>query len=445
MPLPGAFHDQAPALRAGVRALVMGILNLTPDSFSGDGLAGGVDAALARAEALEAAGADILDLGGESTRPGHEPVTAEVELARVLPVLERLAGRVGVPISIDTRRAAVAEAALAAGATVVNDVSGLTYDPELIHVAARAGATLIVGHWRQRPTDAPPDVVDWLAEGLAESVRVAAAAGVPRTRLVVDPGLGFAKAPPVSLAVLGRLRELRARLGLPMLVGASRKGFIGRVLDRPVEDRLEGSLATVALAVADGADLVRVHDVGPSVRVARMAEAIRYGWDEPMPAWTPVYLGLGANLGDRARTLARALEELDAHRHFRVLRRATLYETAPVGVSEQPPFLNTVAETLTTLTGRALLDAVKAVEARLGRQARERWGPREIDIDVLLHGATRLEEPGFEVPHRRMWERLFVLAPLAELRPDLTGPDGRSISEHVRALSGVQEARSVGW
>jgi dihydropteroate synthase len=426
----------------------MGIVNLTPDSFSGDGLAGGVGAAVGRVEALVAAGADLIDLGGESTRPGHEPVSEDEELARVVPVLEQLDGRLRVPISIDTRKAAVAEAALAHGATIVNDVSGLTYDPRLAEVTGRAGASLIVGHWRPRrhdDPDEPADLVDWLAGGLVESIRIATAAGVPRTSLIVDPGLGFAKLPPVSLAILGRLRELRARLGLPMLIGASRKGFIGQVLGKQVEDRLGGSLATVAMSVAAGIDAVRVHDVQPAVEVARMSEAIAYGWSDPMPSWTPIYLGLGANLGDRAGTIARAIQELDAHPHLRVVRRASLYETAPVGVLEQPPFLNTVVEALTTRSGRPLLDAVKRVERTLGRQSRERWGPREIDIDVLLHGATRLEEPGLEIPHRRMWERLFVLDPLAELRPDLTGPDGRPIREHIRELRADQEARSLGW
>jgi 2-amino-4-hydroxy-6-hydroxymethyldihydropteridine diphosphokinase len=176
-----------------------------------------------------------------------------------------------------------------------------------------------------------------------------------------------------------------------------------------------------------------------------MSEAIEYGWSDPMPSWTPIYLGLGANLGDRAATIAHAIQELDAERQIRVVRRASYYETAPVGVTEQPAFLNTVVEALTTLSGRPLLDTVKRVERTLGRQSRERWGPREIDIDVLLHGATRLEEPGLEIPHRRMWERRFVVEPLAELRPDLTGSDGRPIGQHVADLSADQDARSLGW
>ena len=445
MPLPGALHDQFPQLRAGVRTLVMGILNITPDSFSGDGLAGGPDAAVARAHALVTAGADILDLGGESTRPGHAAISTEEELARVIPVLKLLAGRLPVPISIDTRKAEVAEAALAAGASIVNDVSGLTHDPRLAVVAATAGAPLILGPWRQRQPDDPADVIDWLTAGLADSVQMATNAGISRTHLLVDPGLGFAKLPPVSLAILRRLREVRARLGLPLLVGASRKGFIGAVLQRTVDDRLAGSLATVSMSVAAGADAVRVHDVEPAVQTARMSDALVYGWDEPMPSWTPIYLGLGANLGDRAGTIARAVQELDAEREIRVLRRASLYQTAPVGVTDQPVFLNTVVEALTTLAGRQLLDTIKRVERTLGRQSRERWGPREIDIDVLLHGAARLSEPGLEVPHRMMWDRLFVLDPLAELRPDLVGPDGRTITAHVHDLRQSQEGQSLGW
>jgi 2-amino-4-hydroxy-6-hydroxymethyldihydropteridine diphosphokinase len=262
---------------------------------------------------------------------------------------------------------------------------------------------------------------------------------------MVDPGLGFAKLPPVSIEVLGRLRELRARLGLPILIGASRKGFVGAVLNQQVQDRLAGSLATVALSVGAGADAVRVHDVEPAVQVARMSEAVVYGWSDPMPAWAPVYLGLGANLGDRAATIARAIQQLDAHRQIRVMRRSSLYDTAPVGVTDQPAFLNTVVEAVTTLHGRPLLDAVKRIERNLGRQSRQRWGPREIDIDILLHGSSRVVEPGLEIPHRHLWERLFVVAPLAELRPDLIGPSGQQIGTHVAALRAEQEARSLGW
>jgi dihydropteroate synthase len=428
----------------------MGILNVTPDSFSGDGLAGGPAAAVLRAEALVAAGADILDLGGESTRPGHQEVSASEELARVLPVLERLAGRLPVPISIDTRKPEVARAALDAGASIVNDVSGLTYGTDLATIAASAGATLIIGHWRRRTAEDPADPIDWLTTGLAESVRIATEQGVPRTQMIVDPGLGFAKLPPVSLAILRRLREVRARLGLPLLVGASRKGFVGAVLDRPVEDRLYGSLATVSMSVAAGADAVRVHDVPEAIQVARMSDALAYGWthdgwDESPRTWTSVYLGLGTNLGDRVTAITRAIQLLDAELDIRVVRRASLYETAPVGVTDQPAFLNTVVEALTTLAPRQLLDTVKRIERTLGRQSRQRWGPREIDIDILLHGETPISEPGLNVPHAHMWERLFVLEPLSEVQPDLIAPDGQPIEAHVGALRQEQQCRSLGW
>jgi dihydropteroate synthase len=442
---PGLLHPRLTRLHGGAQTLVMGILNITPDSFSGDGLAGGVDAALARAEEMVAAGVGILDLGGESTRPGHADVPADEELARVVPVIERLAGRVSVPISIDTRKASVAEAALAAGASVVNDVSGLHFDPRLVDVARVADAPVIIGHWQRRAPDDDRDLLVWLTEGLAESVRLATAAGIPRTRLMVDPGLGFAKLPPVSLEILGRLRELRAALGLPLVIGASRKGFVGAVLDAPMNQRLAGSLATVALSAAAGADAVRVHDVAPAVHVARMSDAITFGWSDPQPVWTPVYLGLGANLGDRTGTIARALQQLDGLRGVRVLRRASLFETAPVGVTNQPGFLNTVVEALTTLSPRALLTAAKGIEQTLGRQSRERWGPREIDIDILLYGDQHINEPGLIVPHTHLWDRRFVVAPLAELRRDLEGPDGRNITDHVQRLAATQEARSLGW
>ena len=157
------------------------------------------------------------------------------------------------------------------------------------------------------------------------------------------------------------------------------------------------------------------------------------------------YVGLGSNLGERLGNLQAAVSLLAENADVTLLASSRVYETAPVGLTDQPPFLNTVVEALTTLSGRPLLDAVKRVERTLGRQSRERWGPREIDVDVLLHGATRLEEPGLEIPHRRMWERLFVLAPLAELRPDLLGPDRRPIGEHVRQLQTSQDARSLGW
>ncbi|MCC6175945.1 MAG: dihydropteroate synthase [Chloroflexi bacterium] len=443
--VPGQILPTPGAPRIGARTLVMGILNLTPDSFSGDGLGSDLDGVLARAEALIAAGADILDLGGESTRPGHTQVSEEEELARVVPAVERLAGRVSVPVSIDTRKAAVAEAALAAGATIVNDVSGLDFDPCMANVAARSGAALVLGHWRQRRNSDPDDLIAWIAAGLRECIIRAAEAGVPRTRLLIDPGLGFAKVPPWSMEVIRRLPELRARLGLPLVIGASRKGFIGRLLDRPAEDRLAGSLAAAVVSIAHGADMVRVHDVAATVRAVTVADALVRGWDETPQRRTPVYLGVGANLGDRAGAIAAAIQHLSEESGLRVIRRSTLYETAPYSVTDQPAFLNAVIEAETTLSPQRLLDALQQVERLLGRQRRERWGPREIDVDLLLYGQEQVVTPNLIVPHPGLWERLFVVAPLAELCPDLHAPDGATLADVRARLAASQEAHSLGW
>jgi dihydropteroate synthase len=248
---------------------VMAVLNATPDSFSGDGLSHDPNALVDLATQAVADGADILDLGGESTRPGATPVSVEEELARVMAVLPRVL-HLGVPVSIDTRKPRVADSALALGAVVLNDVSGLA-DPELASVAGEHGVYLVLTHngW----TTGQGVEVQAKLQALVEQ---ALKAGVTQERLILDPGLGFGKRPEESLAVLrdlGRLIECVAPL--PVLVGASRKGFIGQVLDLPSYDRLEGSLACAAIATLKGASVLRVHDVRPSVRVARMAWAIR--------------------------------------------------------------------------------------------------------------------------------------------------------------------------
>ena len=255
----------------GARVYVMGIVNVTPDSFSGDGVPD-PGAAVEQGLRMVAEGADLLDVGGESTRPGHTPVTAEEELARVLPVVSRLAREAAVPISIDTWKLEVAERCVAAGASVLNDVWGLQRSPGLARLAAREGLGLVVMHNQDGTeyVDLVPDVI----ASLGRSVMVAAEAGVPPERVIVDPGIGFGKTGAQNLVVLRRLEELRV-LDRPLLVGTSRKSFIGRILDLPVEDRVEGTAATVAASVLRGADIVRVHDVKAMTRVVRVAEALR--------------------------------------------------------------------------------------------------------------------------------------------------------------------------
>lgn len=266
-------------VRFGDPSAVMAILNATPDSFSGDGLATDASALAERGRRHAADGARVIDLGGESTRPGAVPVPSDVELARVLPVLRALAGTVDALISIDTMKAEVADVALREGATIVNDVSGLR-DADLAGVAARHGAFLVLTHngHTTRALGIPEsgDPVEDVVREIRRLEAIAETAGVATARLIADPGLGFGKPAHASLALVARIAELRERLApLPMLVGPSRKSFIGQALDLPVEDRLEGTLACVALAAFAGVELIRAHDVVPAVRVTRMARALR--------------------------------------------------------------------------------------------------------------------------------------------------------------------------
>ncbi len=275
----------------GKRTYVMGILNVTPDSFSGDGLmkedADFVARALDQARRFVSAGAHILDIGGESTRPGSQPISAEEELSHVLPVIEAMVRELDVPISIDTYKAPVAEAALKAGARIVNDVWGFHADPKIAEVAARYQAAVILMHNRSSWAHAEikeklggryvgipyDDLIADIQRELLESVSIARAAGIPDERILLDPGIGFGKSTEQNLELVDRLGEIRA-LGYPILYGPSRKSFIGYTLDLPPDQRLEGTAAAVAVGIVRGADIVRVHDVEAMVRVARMTDAI---------------------------------------------------------------------------------------------------------------------------------------------------------------------------
>jgi dihydropteroate synthase len=260
----------------------MGILNLTPDSFSGDGLLGTrdpVDAALEQARRMVDEGADLLDVGGESTRPGHEPVDPAEEARRVVPVIQAIAAALpDTPISVDTTKPEVAALALAAGAALLNDVWGVRDDPAMVELAARRGARIVLMHNRAQPVYA--DLVAEVLADLGRAVERAAAAGVPDDHVIVDPGIGFGKTAEQNLELLRELGALR-RLGRPILLGTSRKSTLGKVLDLPAEERLEATLATTALGIAAGVDIVRVHDVRANVRAARMADAIIRGWPTP--------------------------------------------------------------------------------------------------------------------------------------------------------------------
>jgi dihydropteroate synthase len=262
----------------------MGVLNVTPDSFSDAGLFLKADAALAQAVAMERAGADIIDVGGESTRPGSLGVSAETELARIVPVIARLRGKIGIPISVDTSKSQVAEAAAEAGAEIVNDVTALGNDPRIAEVARRRKLGLVLMHMRGKPrtmqrSPFARDVLRDVAKGLRHALALARRAGVAKSQIVLDPGIGFGKSYEQNCELLARLPEL-ARLGYPLLVGTSRKSFIGKVLEKSRlcagsgAERIWGTAATVAASILQGAHVVRVHDVAEMAQVARVCDAV---------------------------------------------------------------------------------------------------------------------------------------------------------------------------
>ena len=256
----------------GARTYVMGIVNVTPDSFSGDGLGDDADAAVAQGMRMVREGADMLDVGGESTRPGHVPITVLEEIERTRGVVRRLAQQSGVPVSIDTYKHEVAEFGVDAGATILNDVWGLARSPAIADLAARRGCALVLMH-NQDGTEYAGDLMDEIKRFLGAAAKQAVAAGVPREKVIVDPGIGFGKTADQNWEVMRRFEELR-ELGHPILIGTSRKSFIGKLLDLPVEQRLEGTISTNVAAVLRGADIVRVHDVLPLTRAVRVADRL---------------------------------------------------------------------------------------------------------------------------------------------------------------------------
>ena len=260
------------------RTLVMGVLNVTPDSFSDGGAYASVEEAVGHGISMAAQGADIIDIGGESTRPGALPTSVEKELSRVLPVIKKLASSVDIPLSVDTRYAEVARQAIDQGAEIVNDVSGLR-DPGMIKVLKETGAGAIVMHMRGEPSDMQTntvydDIVGEIGSFLVSRIEEAARAGIDASRLAIDPGIGFGKDVKGNLDIIRRLREFRS-YGRPILVGASRKGFIGKVIGGTTEERLTGSLVAASAAILNGANIVRAHDVAETVKMARMTDAIR--------------------------------------------------------------------------------------------------------------------------------------------------------------------------
>ncbi len=421
--------QRAPAL--------MGILNVTPDSFSDGGQHFDPAVAVARARTMVAEGAAIIDVGGESTRPGHRPVTVEEELRRIAPVLEALQDELDAPISVDTSKAAVAREAARLGASVVNDVWGLQRDAGMADAVAETASALVVMHNRES-ADPSIDILDEVERFFERSLALAARAGVPVTRVLLDPGVGFGKTPEQNHACIWNLDRFR-RLGRPILVGLSRKSFIGRIVGGAPDQRLLGTLSADAIALARGASVLRVHDVAENKVTLDIFTSLAASIQPRSAAKTvvdgraSVVLSLGGNLGDKAAALRRALAALDATPGVEVTAVSRFYRTPPWGKTDQDWFVNACALALTSLAPEALLDRVKRLEAELGRVPSERWGPRVIDVDIIAYDDLAMQTDRLVLPHPELFNRAFVLAPLAEIASDRV-IDGRRVAEVVAEL-----------
>jgi dihydropteroate synthase len=418
---------QAPAL--------MGILNVTPDSFSDGGRHFDPAAAVARAKALTAEGAAIVDIGGESTRPGHAEISVEEELRRVSPVLDPLADELDAPLSIDTSKAAVAWEAARLGASVINDIWGLQRDPGMADAVAGTGSAVVVMHNRET-TDAEVNILDDVERFFERSLRLAARAAVPFSRILLDPGLGFGKTPEQNYACLWNLDRFRG-LGPPVLVGLSRKSFIGRIVGGAPDERLVGTLAADMVALMRGASVLRVHDVAEhrqALEVFRtLAAADRARKPGNHDGRAEVVLALGGNVGDKTAALRRALAALDDEPEIALTAVSRFYRTPPWGKTDQDWFVNACVLARTSLKPEALLNRVKAIETALGRTPSERWGPRVIDIDIIAYDDITLRTDRLILPHPELFNRAFVLAPLAEIAPGRV-VGGRPVGEALAAL-----------
>src|ERR1700689_4988626 len=403
--------------------VLMGILNVTPDSFSDGGRHFEPAVAVARAKTMVAEGAVIVDVGGESTRPGHSSISAEEELRRVAPVLEALAQGFDAAVSIDTGKAQVAREAARLGASVINDVWGLQRDPGMADAVADTDSAVVVMHNRER-TDGAIDILDDVERFFERSLNLAAGAGVPFGRILLDPGVGFGKTRQQNHACIWNLDRFR-RLGAPILVGLSRKSFIGGIIDAEVDRRLPGTLAADTIALMRGASVLRVHDVVENRAALAVFMALQAA-AAPLPAEESgndgrarVVLALGGNVSDKVASLRRALRAIASEPGIELTAVSRLYRTAPWGKTDQDWFVNACALARTNLKPEALLDRVKKLEVELGREPTERCGPRVIDNDLIAYDDVTLKTERLTLPHPELFNRAFVLVPLAEIASDL--------------------------
>ena len=402
---------------------LMGILNVTPDSFSDGGRHSDLSTAVARAKTMVAEGAAIVDVGGESTRPGHVPVAEEEELRRVVPALEALGAELDMAVSIDTSKARVAREAARLGACVINDVWGLQRDPGMADAVAETGSAVVIMHNREEK-DPAIDILDDVERFFERSLNLAAGAGVPFSRILLDPGVGFGKSRQQNHACIWNLDRFR-RFGAPILIGLSRKSFIGGIIDAEIDRRLPGTLAADTIALMRGASVLRVHDVVENRAALAVFMALKDAAAPPLarlPASdgrARIVIALGGNVGDQVKSVRRALSAIAAEPGVELTAVSRFYRTPPWGKTDQDWFVNACAIGRTSLKPEALLERVKRLEAELGRQPTERWGPRIIDIDLIAYDEVALKTERLTLPHPELFNRAFVLVPLAEIAPDL--------------------------
>ncbi|MCL2680589.1 MAG: dihydropteroate synthase [Coriobacteriia bacterium] len=415
----------------------MGVLNLTPDSFSDGGMYNCPEQAAEFVHEMYAAAADIIDVGGQSSRPGAEPLTAKAELARVLPTIKRLRAELpDLHLSIDTYHAPVAAAAVAAGVRTINDISGFR-DSDMIAVARNSGADCVLMHMAGEPRtmqDDPfyIDVVQEVGDYLLEGARRLEAAGIAAEKIILDPGFGFGKTKEHNLELFLHTDTLAQRIhhaGYRLLVGVSRKSFIGSVFG--IKDPLQRDEASAQMAAAlasSGSDILRVHNI------AATTGALSALTNQQS---TTAYVALGSNLGAAMSNVATALQGMDRLPLTRIEAIADPVLSEPAYVRDQQPFINTVCRLQTRLQPLALFAYLQAIEVDMGREKLRPNGPRIIDLDLLTYGECRLDLPLLVLPHPRMAERAFVVEPLRQITDDFS----KTSSTTSRGSLSIAEAR----
>ena len=446
-PQAGAFIlPSAPIWRVGSKRLVlnrphvMGILNVTPDSFSDGGQHNSFSAAIDFAMQMVDAGADIIDVGGESTRPGADAVSVKEELSRVLPVVQELASR-GIIVSIDTYHPQVAQECVDAGAVILNDISGFQ-DPKMIEVAANSNAGVIPMHMAGTPKNmqANPrynDVTSEIAAYLIDAAQKLQAAGIDRQRICIDPGPGFGKTARHNMQILGQTQQLSS-LGYPLMAAFSRKSTLGQITGvQEASQRVESSVASALLAYCGGARIFRVHDVEQTVQALQVASNAHYAHASKASGFATMLPGkralvaLGSNMGESVENIVNATRAIDEVPGISVIASSSIYRTEPAYYEDQDNFANSVIWVQTTLGHEQLLDSLFVIENEFLRRRTIENGPRTLDLDVLDYEGVVSNDPKIILPHPRILERDFTVTPILELEQIMRDTLGIYVDDEI--------------